>query len=62
MVHVQPYAAWRGLTFSKYLVVERDGDALTIQVLGIPQSQQVVKISDIARDDLTPRRMDGAAS
>jgi len=61
-VYVQPYAAWRNLSHSRYLVVERNNSQLTVQVLGIPESRQVVSIYDCGQHDLTPRRTTGALS
>lgn len=60
LVHVQPYAAWRGLSHSKYLIVERNGDDLTVQVLGLPESRGVVNVVHCGQHDLTPRRLGGA--
>jgi hypothetical protein len=59
-VYVQPYAAWRGLSHSQYLVVGRDGNTLTVQVLGITESRMKVHIADCGEHDLTPRRRTGA--
>jgi hypothetical protein len=59
-VYVQPYASWRGLSHSQYLVVERDGDQLTVQVLGIPESRMQVHINHTGQHDLTPRSRSGA--
>lgn len=60
-VYLYPYAAWRGLSRSEYLVVARDGDELTVQVLGIPASRTVVHISACAQQDMTPWQTRGAA-
>jgi hypothetical protein len=38
-VYLQPYAAWRGLSHSDYVVIDREGDTLTVQVIGIPESR-----------------------
>lgn len=59
-VFLYPYAAWRGLSRSKYLVVHRDGDQLTVQVLGIPASRMTVHISTCTQQDVTPWRAEGA--
>ena len=59
-VFVQPYAAWRGLSRSRNIVIERDGDDVTVQILGMPQSRQVVRIAHLGQHDLTPRRHVGA--
>lgn len=58
-VYVQPYAAWRGLSRSEYVIIARDGDRLTMQVLGIPESLQIL-IAHCGQHDLTPRRTTGA--
>lgn len=55
-VYVQPYAAWRGLSHSEYLITARDGDTLTVQVLGIPESSMTVAVHHCGQHDLTPRR------
>ena len=55
-VYVQPYAAFRGLSHSQYLVIERTGDDLTLQVLGWPESRTVTHINHCGQFDLTPRR------
>lgn len=60
-VYLQPYAAWRGLSHSQYLVLARDGDALTVQVLGVPQSRMTVEICHAGQHDLTPLAQRGAA-
>lgn len=61
-VYVQPYAAWRGLSHSRYLVVGREGSTLTVQVLGVPESRMQVHVADCGQHDLTPRRRTGALS
>lgn len=59
-VYLYPYAAWRGLSRSRYLIVARDGDDLTVQVLGIPDSRMTVHISTCAQQDMTPWQSKGA--
>lgn len=59
-VFLYPYAAWRGLSRSEYLVIARDGDDLTVQVLGIPESRMPVHISACAQQDVTPWPTTGA--
>lgn len=59
-VFLQPYAAWRGLSRSQHLVVGRDGDTLTVQVLGIPDSRKTVHVADCAQQDVTPWQTTGA--
>lgn len=59
-VFLYPYAAWRGLSRSEYLIVDRDGDELTVQVLGIPASRMTVHISCCAQQDVTPWRAKAA--
>lgn len=59
-VYVQPYAAWKGLSRSEYLIVDRNGDDLKVQVLGIPESLTAVHIADCAQQDVTPWRAKGA--
>jgi hypothetical protein len=53
--YVQPILAWRGLTFSKNLVIGRDGDQVTVQILGMPESRQTIHIAQLADHNLTPR-------
>ncbi len=60
-VFLQPYAAWRGLSHSTYLVLDRDGDTLTVQMIGIPASRMQVDVAQCADHDVTPRRDWGAA-
>jgi hypothetical protein len=55
-VYLQPVMAWRGLSRSENLVLERDGDLLTVQIIGIPESRQQVRITQCAERDMTPRR------
>lgn len=59
-VYVQPYLAWRGLSHSRYLIVERAGDELTVQIIGMPESRGVVNVDHCGQHDLTPRRLGGA--
>ena len=61
-VYVQPYAAWRGLSHSENLVIDRDGDLLTVQIIGLPESRQQVHVNHCGQSDLTPRRRFGALS
>jgi hypothetical protein len=60
LVFLYPYAAWRRLSRSRYLIVARDGDQLTVQVLGIPDSRMTVHISTCTQQDVTPWRAEGA--
>lgn len=60
LVYLQPYAAWRGLSHSQYLVIARDGDTLTVQVLGVPESRMTVDIRHTGQHDLTPLAQRGA--
>jgi hypothetical protein len=53
-VYLQPYVAWRGLSHAQYLIVDRDGDELTVQVLGIPESRMQVNVAHCGQHDLTP--------
>lgn len=55
-VFLQPVVAWRGLSRSLNVVLARDGDVLTVQVVGIPESRQDVRITQCAARDVTPRR------
>lgn len=55
-VYVQPYAAFRGLSHSEYLVIERNGDDLTLQILGWPEARVTTHINHCGQRDLTPRR------
>lgn len=58
-VYVQPYMAWKGLSHSQYLIVERDGDELTLQILGLPESRVHTNVVHCGQYDLTPRRLGG---
>jgi hypothetical protein len=60
LVYLKPYAAWQGLSRSQYLVVERDGDTLTVQVLGLPESRMTVNIRHTGQHDMTRRSHTGA--
>ncbi len=55
-VYLQPAVAWRGLSHSEYLVTARDGDVLTVQLTGMPESSMTVDIGQCGQHDLTPRR------
>src|ERR1044071_427568 len=55
-VYLQPIVAWRGLSRSANQVLVRDGDVLTVQIVGIPDSRQQVRITQCGERDLTPRR------
>jgi hypothetical protein len=59
-VFVQPYAAWRGLSHSKCLIVDRVDDVLTVQIVGLPQSRLDVHVNHCGPRNLTPLRMVGA--
>jgi hypothetical protein len=59
-VFVQPYTAWRGLSRSENVVIDRDGDNITVQIIGIPESRQVVHVTDLGQHNLTPRSRTGA--
>lgn len=61
-VYVQPYAAWRGLSRSENVVIARDGDDITVQIIGLPESRQVVRIAHLGQRDLTPRSRAGGLS
>lgn len=54
-VYVQPYVAFRGLSRSEYLIIERDGDRLTLQVLGWPEARIETTTAQCGQHDLTPR-------
>lgn len=54
-VYVQPYVAWRGLSRSRYLIKEREGDEVALQLIGIPESQIKTTIHQLAQHDVTPR-------
>jgi hypothetical protein len=56
-VYLQPYASFRGLSHSEYLVTGREGDKLTVQLLGWPESSQRVNVAHAGQHDLTPRRL-----
>jgi hypothetical protein len=55
-VYVQPYAAWRGLSREPYLVTARDGSRVTVQLIGVPEGQQVLHVNDLGQHQLAPRR------
>lgn len=59
-VFLQPYVAWRGLSRSEYLVTARDGDVLTVQLIGVPESSRQVEIAHCAAQDVTPMWTQGA--
>jgi hypothetical protein len=61
-VYLQAYAAWRGLSHSKYLIVGRDGDTLTVQLIGVPQSRMDVGVAHCADHDVTKQSLTGALS
>ena len=44
-VYVQPYMAWRGLSHSRYLIIERDVDELTLQIVGMPESRVYTNVA-----------------
>lgn len=56
-VYLQPYSAFRGLSHSVYLVTARDGDMLTVQILGWPESSLQVHVNHTGQHDLTPRHL-----
>jgi hypothetical protein len=58
-VYLQPYAAWRGLSHSEYLIVGRDGDTLTVQLIGVPESRMDVGVAHCADHDVTKRSRTG---
>jgi hypothetical protein len=60
-VYVQPYVAWRGLSRSQYLVIERDGNRFVLQLIGIPESRITTDVGQLGQRDLTPRARSGAA-
>lgn len=62
MVYLQPYVAWRGRSSSQYVVRERDGDRLTVQLLGVAESLMSVHVCDVARDDVSRLPLRGAAA
>lgn len=54
-VYVQPYLAWHGLSRSQYFVVAQDGDMLTVQIPGLPDSRQTLNVAHLCQHDATPR-------
>lgn len=53
--YVQPAAAWRGNSRSEHTVVARDGDTVTVQIIGLPESRRLVTITSLCPHDVTPR-------
>jgi hypothetical protein len=53
-VYVQPYATRRGLSRSQYVVVDREGDQLTVQPIGMPEFRMTVHVNHCGQHDLTP--------
>lgn len=60
--YVRPYLAWHGLSHSENLVISRQGDDIEVQILGLPESRQVVAVTQLGQHDMTPRSQHGAAS
>lgn len=58
--YVQPILAWHGLAHSANVVIERTGDQVTVQIVGLPESRQAVSIHQLGERDMTPRRQTGA--
>lgn len=54
LVYIQPYL-YESLSRSKWVVLDRVGDEVTIQVLGLPNKTIRTTISQLAKEDLTPR-------
>lgn len=54
--YVQPAAAWRGMSRSEHVVTARDGDTVTVQIVGLPESRRPVTITSLCPHDVTPRR------
>ncbi len=53
-VYLQPYCAIDGLGHSKHIVIERDGDMLTVQRLGYTTQRVQVSIGNCGPRDMTP--------
>lgn len=53
-VYVQPIIAG-AFSRSRWLVIERDADNVTVQVLGLPQTRTVTTIGQLADEDVTHR-------
>lgn len=52
LVYLYRYAAWKGLCRSQYLISDRAGQDLTVQVLGIPESRMTVDVTCCTQTDL----------
>jgi hypothetical protein len=61
-VCLQPYAVPRRLSSSKYKILERHGDWLSVQLVGHPGSTVRVHVNDCGRADLSLLPMRGAPS
>ena len=53
-LYLQPYCAIDGLSRSPHIVIERDGEILTVQRLGCTKTQIKVSIGNCGPRDLTP--------
>jgi hypothetical protein len=53
--YVQPTAAWHGLSRSEHVIVARDGNTVTVQIIGLPESRRPVAVTDLCPHDVTPR-------
>lgn len=54
-VFLQPSIAGRLRSRSQWLVTARDGDTLTVQLIGLPESSTTVHIGQAGQHDMTPR-------
>lgn len=55
-VYVQPCIAWHGLSRSQCLIVDRVGDDVTVQIIGLPESRVTTTVAQLAQHDVTPRK------
>lgn len=53
-LYLQPYCAVDGLGHSPHIVIERDGEILTVQRLGYTKKQIKVSIGNCGPRDMTP--------
>lgn len=51
-VYLYKYAAWRGMCRSQYVITERDGRSLTVQLIGIPESRMAVDVTCCTQEDM----------
>lgn len=53
-VYLHPGFAWHGMSHSEHTVIARDGDQVTVQIVGLPESRRTVHVAHLAWCDVTP--------